>query len=83
MPWLCLMTLLVGPFGLVLGPLLARWANRRVARLYPNADMAARARSQGYQFGQVSALIFCTVYALAGLVLLVPAMLTLAMIMAG
>lgn len=44
--------LLTGPFGFVVGPLLARRGTRKVGRLYPADARVAQARDKGYAWWQ-------------------------------
>ncbi len=44
--------LLTGPFGFVVGPLLARRATRKAARLYPIEARTAQARDKGFSWWQ-------------------------------
>ncbi|MGQ5258459.1 hypothetical protein [Xanthomonas arboricola] len=44
--------LLLGPFGFVAGPLLARRASRKAARLYPAEARVAQARDSGFSWWQ-------------------------------
>jgi len=44
--------ILTGPFGFVVGPLLARRASRKAARLYPAEARAAQARDKGFSWWQ-------------------------------
>jgi heme exporter protein D len=50
--WFSLSLLLLGPFGLVVGPLMARRGLRKVERLYPHEAYAARQRDTGFSWGQ-------------------------------
>ncbi|TAA41500.1 hypothetical protein [Pseudoxanthomonas winnipegensis] len=50
--WLSLSLLLLGPFGFIVGPLMARRGLRKVERLYPQEASAARQRDQGFSWGQ-------------------------------
>ncbi|MEB1182513.1 hypothetical protein VDP30_14110 [Xanthomonas campestris pv. campestris] len=50
--WFSLSLLLLGPFGFVVGPLMARRGLRKVERLYPQEAYAARQRDQGFSWGQ-------------------------------
>lgn len=72
----CLSVALTGPFGLVIGPALAWFLNRRTDRLYPAAAAAARARGgPHYTFGQILALTACALWGLVGLFALAPSIL--------
>ncbi|HHA2380055.1 TPA: hypothetical protein ACOEBN_001548 [Stenotrophomonas maltophilia] len=44
--------LLTGPFGFVVGPLMARRASRKAARLYPAEARVAQARDKGFAWWQ-------------------------------
>ncbi len=44
--------LLLGPFGFVVGPLMARRASRKAAALYPVEAHAAQARDTGFSWWQ-------------------------------
>jgi len=69
----CVAVILLGPFGLIVGPLLSRYLNKRVQRLHPGAAMAAEARSGGhYNFGQLVAITACLVWAIIAAVAIVP-----------
>ncbi|ASL02252.1 hypothetical protein [Xanthomonas citri] len=50
--WFSLSLLLLGPFGFLVGPLMARRRLRKVERLYPQEAYAARRRDQGFSWGQ-------------------------------
>ncbi|WP_116645486.1 hypothetical protein [Xanthomonas vasicola] len=50
--WFSLSLLLLGPFGFIVGPLMARWGLRKAERLYPQEAYAARRRDQGFSWGQ-------------------------------
>ncbi|KLA94589.1 MULTISPECIES: hypothetical protein [Xanthomonas] len=50
--WFSLSLLFLGPFGFVVGPLLARRGLRKVERLYPQEAYAARQRDQGFSWAQ-------------------------------
>ncbi len=50
--WYSLTLLLLGPFGFVVGPLMARRASRKAALLYPAAAQAAQARDTGFTWWQ-------------------------------
>ncbi|OQP73074.1 hypothetical protein IA54_014460 [Xanthomonas phaseoli pv. syngonii LMG 9055] len=50
--WFSLSLLLLGPFGFVVGPLMARRGLRKVERLYPQEAYMARQRDQGFSWGQ-------------------------------
>ncbi|EKQ61976.1 hypothetical protein WS7_06185 [Xanthomonas citri pv. malvacearum str. GSPB2388] len=50
--WFSLSLLLLGPFGFVVGPLMARRGLRKVERLYPQEAYAARQSDQGFSWGQ-------------------------------
>jgi hypothetical protein len=44
--------LLLGPFGFIVGPLMARRASRKAALLYPAEAYAAQARDAGFTWWQ-------------------------------
>ncbi|MBO9791109.1 MULTISPECIES: hypothetical protein [Xanthomonas] len=50
--WFSLSLLFLGPFGFVVGPLLARRGLRKAERLYPQQADAARRRDQGFTAAQ-------------------------------
>ncbi|MCC5087148.1 hypothetical protein [Xanthomonas campestris] len=50
--WYSLTLLFLGPFGFVVGPLMARRASRKAARLYPVEVRAAQARDSGFSWWQ-------------------------------
>ncbi|MEA9761793.1 MULTISPECIES: hypothetical protein [Xanthomonas] len=50
--WFSLSLLFLGPFGFVIGPLLARRGLRKAERLYPQEAYAAQQRDQGFSWGQ-------------------------------
>ncbi|WP_379655651.1 hypothetical protein [Pseudoxanthomonas sp. UC19_8] len=50
--WFSLSLLLLGPFGFVVGPLMARRGLRKAERLNPQEAYAARQRDQGFSWGQ-------------------------------
>ncbi|OOW92204.1 hypothetical protein Xvtf_05235 [Xanthomonas campestris pv. vitistrifoliae] len=50
--WFSLSLLFLGPFGLIVGPLMARRGLRKAERLYPQEAYAARLRDQGFSWGQ-------------------------------
>lgn len=50
--WFSLSLLLLGPFGFIVGPLMARRGLRKVERLYPQEAYAARQRDEGFSWGQ-------------------------------
>ncbi|NMI33303.1 MULTISPECIES: hypothetical protein [Xanthomonas] len=50
--WYSLTLLFLGPFGFVVGPLMARRASRKAARLYPAEARAAQARDSGFSWWQ-------------------------------
>ncbi|AZU15265.1 hypothetical protein PK69_09445 [Xanthomonas phaseoli pv. phaseoli] len=50
--WFSLSLLLLGPFGFIVGPLMARRGLRKVERLYPQEAYAARQRDTGFHWGQ-------------------------------
>ncbi|OQP74753.1 hypothetical protein IA54_012030 [Xanthomonas phaseoli pv. syngonii LMG 9055] len=50
--WFSLSLLLLGPFGFIVGPLMARRGLRKAERLYPQEAYAARQRDTGFSWGQ-------------------------------
>ncbi|ASK98851.1 hypothetical protein XcvCFBP7112P_16615 [Xanthomonas citri pv. vignicola] len=50
--WFSLSLLLLGPFGFIVGPLMARRGLRKAERLYPQEAYAARRRDQGFTAAQ-------------------------------
>ncbi|KER80820.1 hypothetical protein [Xanthomonas arboricola] len=50
--WFSLSLLFLGPFGFIVGPLMARRGLRKTERLYPQEAYAARRRDQGFTAGQ-------------------------------
>ncbi|MEB2125778.1 hypothetical protein VDS34_21610 [Xanthomonas campestris pv. campestris] len=50
--WYSLSLLFLGPFGFIVGPLMARRGLRKVERLYPQQADAARRRDQGFTAAQ-------------------------------
>ncbi|MEA9733980.1 hypothetical protein [Xanthomonas campestris] len=50
--WYSLTLLFLGPFGFVVGPLMARRASRKAAVLYPVEANAAQARDTGFSWWQ-------------------------------
>ncbi|MCW0390823.1 hypothetical protein NB690_001397 [Xanthomonas sacchari] len=50
--WFSLTLLFLGPFGFLVGPLMARRGLRKAERLYPGAAYAARQRDKGFTAGQ-------------------------------
>lgn len=50
--WYSLSLLLLGPFGFVVGPLMARRATRKAALRYPVEARAAQARDVGFAWWQ-------------------------------
>ncbi len=50
--WYSLSLLFLGPFGFVVGPLMARRANRKAARRYPVEAHEAQARDVGFAWWQ-------------------------------
>ena len=50
--WFSLSLLLLGPFGFIVGPLMARRGLRKAERLHPQEAYAARQRDQGFTAGQ-------------------------------
>ncbi|CEE83595.1 hypothetical protein LN96_09170 [Xanthomonas citri pv. citri] len=50
--WYSLSLLFLGPFGFIVGPLMARRGLRKAERLYPQEACAARQRDQGFSWAQ-------------------------------
>ncbi|WAH62785.1 hypothetical protein [Xanthomonas hortorum] len=50
--WFSLSLLFLGPFGFIVGPLMARRGLRKAERLYPQEAYAARRRDPGFSWGQ-------------------------------
>ncbi|MCC4606836.1 hypothetical protein [Xanthomonas campestris] len=50
--WFSLSLLFLGPFGFIVGPLMARRGLRKAERLYPQQADAARRRDQGFTAAQ-------------------------------
>lgn len=50
--WYSLSLLFLGPFGLIVGPLMARRGTRKVERLQPGAAQEARQRDHGFTWWQ-------------------------------
>lgn len=50
--WFSLSLLLLGPFGFVVGPLMARRGLRKAERLHPHQAHEARRRDTGFSWGQ-------------------------------
>lgn len=50
--WFSLSLLVLGPFGFIVGPLMARRGLRKAERLYPQEAYAARQRDTGFSWGQ-------------------------------
>ncbi|WOS42984.1 hypothetical protein QN244_11910 [Xanthomonas rydalmerensis] len=50
--WFSLSLLFLGPFGFLVGPLMARRGLRKAERLYPGAAYMARQRDQGFTWAQ-------------------------------
>lgn len=76
----CLSVLMLGPFGLVVGPLLSRYMRRRAERIYP-AEAGHAARSDlGFGWGQMVLIAAAAMMGLVGAMVLLP---TLAFIVLG
>ncbi|MBH1635964.1 hypothetical protein I5U65_12675 [Stenotrophomonas maltophilia] len=74
----CVAVLLVGPFGLVIGPMLSRLLRRKAERLHPAAAYAAAQRSAGhFNAGQLWAITICGIFGIIGLLMLLPTLLFL------
>ncbi|MEB1939905.1 hypothetical protein VDR55_19845 [Xanthomonas campestris pv. campestris] len=50
--WFSLSLIFLGPFGFIVGPLMARRGLRKAERLYPQEAYAARRHDQGFTAGQ-------------------------------
>ncbi|MEB1609818.1 hypothetical protein VDQ74_07920 [Xanthomonas campestris pv. campestris] len=50
--WYSLSLLFLGPFGFIVGPLMARRGLQKAERLYPQEAYAARRRDPGFSWGQ-------------------------------
>ncbi|UXA54260.1 hypothetical protein M0D45_05855 [Xanthomonas prunicola] len=50
--WYALSLLFLGPFGFIVGPLMARRGTRKVGRLYPADVRVAQARDSGFSWWQ-------------------------------
>ncbi len=50
--WYALSLLFLGPFGFIVGPLMARRASGKAARLYPAEARVAQARDSGFSWWQ-------------------------------
>ena len=71
----CLAVLLLGPFGLIVGPVLSRVLRRRAERLYPAEAGHAQRRDPGFGWGQVWLVAAAGVMGLVGAVVLLPTLL--------
>ncbi|PSM13308.1 hypothetical protein [Stenotrophomonas maltophilia] len=60
--------LLTGPFGFVVGPLMARRASRKAARLYPAEARVAQARDSGFSWWQWWVMTILTMLGAVGAV---------------
>jgi len=69
----CLSAVLLGPFGLVAGPLLSRYLRRRAERLYPAEAGHAQRRDLGFSWGQMVLIAVAAAMGLVGAVALLPA----------
>lgn len=58
--------LLTGPFGFVVGPLMARRGTRKAARLYPAEARVAKARDSGFSWWQWWVMTVLTLMGAAG-----------------
>lgn len=68
----CLSVLMLGPFGLVVGPVLSRLLRRRAERLYPAEAGHAQRRDPGFGWGQVWLVAAAAVMGLVGALVLLP-----------
>ena len=50
--WYALSLLFLGPFGFIVGPLMARRGTRKVGHLYPAEARVAQARDKGFAWWQ-------------------------------
>jgi len=64
--WYSLSLLFLGPFGFVVGPLLARRASRKAAFRYPAEAHAAQARDTGFSWWQWWAMTILTLLGVFG-----------------
>lgn len=62
----CLALTLLGPFGFIVGPLVAHDWTKRVERKNPFAAGQAKARDHGYNWGQLVLMTVCTLWGLSG-----------------
>jgi len=76
----CLSVLMLGPFGLVVGPVLSRLLRRRAERLYPAEAGHAARRDLGFGWGQMWLIAAAGVMGLVGALVLLP---TLAFVFLG
>ncbi|MBV6808837.1 hypothetical protein KWH19_03130 [Xanthomonas campestris pv. pennamericanum] len=58
--------LLLGPFGFLVGPLMARRGTRKVGRLYPVEARMAQARDKGFAWWQWWVMTLLTLMGAAG-----------------
>ncbi|WP_115048913.1 hypothetical protein [Xanthomonas arboricola] len=58
--WYALSLLFLGPFGFLVGPLMARRGTRKVGRLYPADARVAQARDKGFAWWQWWAMTILT-----------------------
>ncbi|MCZ7845072.1 hypothetical protein [Stenotrophomonas maltophilia] len=58
--------LLTGPFGFIVGPLMARRGTRKVGRLYPAEARVAQARDKAFAWWQWWAMTVLTLLGAAG-----------------
>ncbi|WP_236546062.1 hypothetical protein [Stenotrophomonas sp. 364] len=64
--WYALSLLLLGPFGFIVGPLMARRGTRKVGRLYPVEARVAQAGDKGFAWWQWWAMTVLTLMGAAG-----------------
>ncbi|HDS1323586.1 TPA: hypothetical protein QEK37_002194 [Stenotrophomonas maltophilia] len=78
----CIAVFLVGPFGLLLGPVISRLLRRRAERKTPTAAYAAEQRSNGhFNLAQLLVVTLFGVWGIVGLVALVPMAMFLASVL--
>lgn len=68
----CLSVLMLGPFGLVVGPLLSRFLRRRAERLHPAEAGHAERNDPGFGWGQMWLIAAAGVMGLVGALVLLP-----------
>ncbi|ASK92758.1 hypothetical protein KWH04_01785 [Xanthomonas campestris pv. trichodesmae] len=63
--------LFLGPFGFVVGPVMAQRGNRKAARLYPVEARVAQARDKGFAWWQWWAMTVLTLMGALGVMTLI------------